>query len=87
MRKKITVIMCCAAIALCAGISVAYYNTKSFGFDDSATVISYDSEKISFMDFDIYYEDISDFIDSVGRIIPDKSRIAALSTQHNVVCK
>ncbi len=73
MKKKIAAIMCCAVIALGAGMSVAYYNTKSFGFDENAKVVDYDDKKFSFMDFEIYYKDVSDFIDKVSTIIPQKS--------------
>ncbi len=73
MKKKITAIMCCAVIALGAGLSIAYYNTKSFGFDENAKVVEYDDKKVSFMDFDIYYKDVSDFIDRVSTIIPQNS--------------
>ncbi|MCH5320168.1 MAG: hypothetical protein J1E36_00295 [Eubacterium sp.] len=74
MKIKITVILLCAVIILGAGMSVAYYNTKSFGFDENAKVVHYDDEKISFMDFDIYYKDVTGFIDRVSEIIPEKSR-------------
>lgn len=73
MKGKITAILCCAVLALVAGMSVAYYNTKSLGFDENAKVMEYDDEKITFMDFDIYYKDVSDFIDRVSIIIPEES--------------
>lgn len=84
MKKKITAILCCAVIALGVGMSVAYYNTKSFGFDENAKVLNYDEEKISFLDFNIYYEDISDFIDKVSVIIPEKSHTMVVQLQYNV---
>lgn len=71
--KKIIAIMCCAVIVLGGGLSVAYYNTKSFGFDENAKVLSYDDEKISLLDFNIYYNDISSLIEKVGRIVPDET--------------
>ena len=73
MKIKIAVILSCAVIALGVGMSVAYYNTKSFGFDENPKLVEYDEQKISFMDFDIYYKDVSDFMDRVGTIIPEKS--------------
>lgn len=81
MAKKITALMCCALLVLCGGLSVAYYNTKSFGFDENAKVLSYDEEKISLMDFEIYYDDISFFIDEVGKIIPEKTHTVFINPQ------
>lgn len=85
MKRKIAAIMCCAVIALGVGTSIAYYNTKSFGFDENTKIISYDKEKISFMDFSIYYEDVSDFIDKVSTVIPEKTRTVNVTAHHNVV--
>lgn len=85
MKKKIAAIMCCAVIALGVGMSVAYYNTKSFGFDENAKLVEYDDKKISFMDFDIYYKDISDFIDRVSTIIPQNSHTIVIRIHHNAV--
>lgn len=85
MKRKIAAIMCCFVIALGVGTSIAYYNTKSFGFDENAKVVDYDNEKITFMDFHIYYDDISDFIEKVGTIIPDESRVISCRAHHNVV--
>lgn len=84
MKRKIAAILCCAVVALGAGTSVAYYNTKSFGFDENTKVITYDEEKISFMDFEIYYKDISDFIDKVGTVVPEKTRTVDIDIHHNV---
>lgn len=74
MKKKIAAIMCSAILVLCAGIGTAYYNTKSFGFDENTKVLSYDKEKFSIMDFDIYYEDISNIMERIMEIIPEKSQ-------------
>ncbi|MDE6470807.1 MAG: hypothetical protein K2L19_07280 [Eubacterium sp.] len=73
MTKKIIAIICCSTLVLCCGLSIAYYNTKSFGFDENAKIFSYDEEKISVMDFEIYYDDISFFIDEVRKIIPENT--------------
>lgn len=75
MKKKIAAILCCSLVAVTVGTSVAYYNTKSFGFDENATLIEYDEEKFTFMDFNIYYKDISDFLEKVGTVVPDQSRL------------
>lgn len=74
MKKKIAAIMCSAVFVLCIGVGTAYYNTKSFGFDENAKVLSYDNEKISIMDFDIYYDDITDIMERIIRIVPERSQ-------------
>lgn len=75
MKKKIFAIVLCASIFLVSGISVAYHNTKTFGFDENAKVFSKDKEKISFLDFDIYYKDVEDFIENAKQYMPDESRV------------
>ncbi len=75
MKKKITAIFLCAAVVLLAGTGVAYKNTKTFGFDENAKVFSYDEEKFSFMDYDIYYESIENFIDKAKTVIPTENRL------------
>lgn len=61
MKGKITAIFLCFSILFAAGISVAYYNTKTIGFDEDASVVERDDEKITVFDFDIYYNDIDKF--------------------------
>lgn len=85
MTKKIIALLCCSTLILLSGLSIAYYNTKSFGFDENAKIFSYDEEKFSVMDFEIYYDDISFFIDEVGKIIPDRSHTVLLKSQYYVV--
>lgn len=74
MKKKIAAIICCAAIVLCSGLSVAYYNTKSFGFDENTKIASADDDKITIFDFDIYYNDVDDALKKVQKYIPDNHR-------------
>ncbi|MCH5316172.1 MAG: hypothetical protein J1E81_09675 [Eubacterium sp.] len=70
MKAKITAIMLSAMIVLLAGTSVAYYNTKTFAFDEDAVVFSRDDEKISFMDYDIYYDSLDNLIKKVKIVMP-----------------
>lgn len=84
MTKKIIALLCCSTLVFCCGLGIAYYNTKSFGFDENAKIFSYDEEKFSVMDFEIYYDDISYFIDEVGKIIPEKTRTVCVKSQDAV---
>lgn len=85
MKGKIFLIFMCAFIALCAGTSVAYCNTKSLGFDDNVQLVSSDDEKISIMDFDFYYEDINNVYKKLKSFLPEKSYNITLQSHHNVV--
>ncbi|MDD6728787.1 MAG: hypothetical protein PUE08_06185 [Eubacteriales bacterium] len=85
MKRKLTAIFLSSAIVLTVGISVAYYNTKTFGFDENAKIFSYDKEKFSFLDFNIYYKDVEDFIAETRTYIPDKPTIISANTHYNVV--
>lgn len=72
MKTKIAAIMLSAMIVLLAGTSVAYYNTKTFAFDEDAKVFSRDDEKFSFMDYNFYYKSLDKFEKMVKIIIPDE---------------
>ncbi len=72
MKFKIFAIMLSACVVLVGGISVAYYNTKSLGFDDEVYIVSRDNEKISVLDYDFYYKDLSDAYNKLKSIIPEK---------------
>lgn len=85
MKGKIILIMLCSAIVLVAGTSVAYYNTKSFGFDDRATIVTRDDEKITFLDFEIYYKDINNIYNKIQDIVPENTQVVAVPLHHNVV--
>lgn len=74
MIKKITAILLTAAVVLISGISVAYYNTKTFAFDEDARVFSKDDEKITFMDYNFYYKNMDDFVKKVKMILPENHR-------------
>lgn len=70
MKGKIISIFLCFTLVFGIGISVAYYNTRTYGFDEDAKVLSYDEEKFSILDYDIYYEDINDIIDKAKKYVP-----------------
>lgn len=71
MKGKIFTIFICAAIVLLSGISIAYYNTKTLGFDENAKIFSSDNKKISFLDFNIYYKDVKEITEQLNKYIPE----------------
>ena len=62
MKGKLFLIFLSFGIAFCIGISVSYYNTRSYGFEENVTVFASDEEKIKVLDFEIYYKDIDNYI-------------------------
>lgn len=73
MKKKVGLIFLSGAIALTTGIGIAYYNTERTGFNSEAEIISYDKEKISVMNRDIYFKDVVDFYDKITSYMPEKT--------------
>jgi hypothetical protein len=80
MKGKIVALAICFSIVLCVGVGVAYYNTRTYGFDENAKVINKDDDKISIMDFDIYYEDIKHIIDKADDIVPEEHNTMSVIT-------
>lgn len=81
MKGKIFLIALCSVVLLTVGTTVAYYNTKSFGFDEDVKIFNRDDEKISIMDYNIYYDDIDSVYNKLKVIVPDKIQTL---TQYNV---
>ncbi len=84
MKGKVFLIFFCAAIVFGAGTSIAYYNTKSLGFDENAKIVSTDNEKFTIMDFDFYYKDINEFYNKLESFLPEKSYSIALLPHYSV---
>lgn len=72
MKGKIISIFLCFAVFFSVGIGVAYYNTRTYGFDEDAKVVSYDEEKFSIMDYSIYYKDINNIISKAKKYVPNE---------------
>lgn len=62
MKTKIVSLFLSSAIVLIVGTSVAYYNTRVYGFDKNASIFSLDSDKVKLYDYEIYYNDINYYI-------------------------
>lgn len=69
--KKITLILICAAAVCSAGMSVAYYNTASLGYDN-ANIVSFYEGGIYVLDFDINYEKTKRGFERVKSVLPSK---------------
>lgn len=84
MKRKIAAIFVFFGILFCTGVGTAYYNTRSYGFEQDANVIARDDEKITILDFNIYYEDIDEVLEKAKKIMPQKHYTCAV-LHHNVV--
>lgn len=74
MKKfKIFLVSLTAFAILFAGSSVAYYNTKSFGFDEDAIFFQRNEDGFIFLDEEIKYKDIENVIEKAEPYVPDKA--------------
>lgn len=58
------------AVILTAGVSAAYYNTKSFSSEEDAVLFSRSQDGITVFDYKIYYSDIEKTYNSAKRYVP-----------------
>lgn len=72
MKGKIFALFLSFSIILCLGVGIAYYNTRAYGFDEDIKVISGDDEKITILDYDIYYSDIDNIVKKAKRLVPNQ---------------
>lgn len=74
MKKfKIFIVVLASFAILFVGSSVAYYNTKSFGFDEDAVFFQYNDDEIVFLDKKIKFKDIEYALDKADRYVPNKA--------------
>lgn len=73
MKKMlVTGIMMVFAAILFFGSSIAYYNTKSFGFDEDAIFYKRTENSIIFLDKEIKYEEINYVFDEAQKYVPEE---------------
>lgn len=69
MQKKISIrLILSAVLLLLAGVTIAYYNTASFGYDN-ANVLSVDYDSINVFALEIKFQTVSDIISFLKRFI------------------
>ncbi len=75
MMKKhpVLITFLLAAVILTAGVFAAYYNTKSFAFDENTVLFSRDNEGIIVLDYKIRYADLQRVYTAVERAMPDQA--------------
>lgn len=55
------------------GSSVAYYNTKSFGFDEDAVIFKQEDDGFTLFDYKINYDDIDYIYNETKKHVPSDS--------------
>lgn len=66
--KKVICILIISSIALTAGVTVAYYNTSSLGYDN-ANILYIDNDVIRIFDMTIQYKKIQNKIEKIKKDI------------------
>ena len=70
MQKRVFVrIILLSVLGLLIGITIAYYNTASLGYDN-ANIFTLYNDSVKIFDIVIYFEDISKIISILKRIVP-----------------
>lgn len=80
--KKVIAILTAAALCLCIGFSVAYYNTSSLGYDN-ANIIAYDGETVRVFDVYINYKLIKGKINRMRQYAPKDFIAVSCGKQQN----
>ena len=74
MKKRRTAAVLVAAMLIVAvGTSVAYYNTKSFGFDEDAVIFLQEEDGFTLFDYKVYYNDVEEFYKTTREYMPDEA--------------
>lgn len=70
MQKRVSVrIILLSVLELLIGITIAYYNTASLGYDN-ANIFTLYNDSVKIFDIVINFEDISKIISILKRIVP-----------------
>lgn len=70
MQKRVSVrIILFSVLGLLIGITIAYYNTASLGYDN-ANIFTLYNDSVKIFDIVINFEDISKIISILKRIVP-----------------
>ena len=77
MKLKIASLFICCAILFGIGLSIAYVNTQSIGFDEEAKIFAKDNEKITIMNYDIYYDDVDELYEKIEKYVPDNAVVCS----------
>ena len=71
-KHPVAAIVFIAILIVTAGASVAYYNTKSFGFDEDAVIFLQEDDGFTLFDYKVYYSDVEEFYETSKGYMPDE---------------
>ena len=71
-KHRVAAIVIIAILIVLAGSSVAYYNTKSFGFDEDAVIFLQEEDGFTLFDYKVYYSDVEEFYETSKKYMPDE---------------
>ena len=72
-KHPVVSVLLIAILIVAAGASVAYYNTKSFGFDEDAVLFQQEEDGFTLFDYKVYYKDVEEFYNETKRYMPENS--------------
>ncbi len=72
-KHPVATILFLSLLIVGAGATVAYYNTKTFGFDEDAVVFMREDDGFTIFDYKVYYKDVEEFYEETKQYIPDKA--------------
>ena len=83
-KFKIFLVVLASFAILFAGSSLAYYNTKIFGFDEDYVIFQQNEDGIVFLDWEIKYKDIDNVLTEAGKYLPSESYTTVNVLNNNI---
>lgn len=72
-KHPVVSIVVIAILIVAAGASIAYYNTKSFGFDEDAVIFLQEEDGFTLFDYKVYYKDVEEFYEETKEYMPGEA--------------
>ena len=72
-KRRVAAVLAASMFIVAVGASIAYYNTKSFGFDEDAVILLQEEDGFTLFDYKVYYSDIEEFYNTSKEYMPDKA--------------
>lgn len=73
MKHPVFLLSLICSVLLTIGVSIAYYNTKTFGFDEDAALLTFSDEGVKVMDYYVDYEKARQIVDKASEYIPKET--------------
>lgn len=73
MKHPIFIITLLCGVLLTTGVSIAYYNTKTFGFDEDAALVTFSDDGVKVLDYYVDYEKAKQVVHKASEYIPNET--------------